>query len=372
MTIQSRLRHTIYVNKADKYILGLFWSSFIAGLLVFVTLFLATDMMSALVRHTGVTTLSFVNYYLFYLPEIIHKMIPVATLVGTVMTISTLNKGSELIALFAAGLSLFRISRYIFISILFISALDYILSDKMLPVFSKQKNYIYYTEIAKKPGQFQTIKTNRIWYRSKNNLINIKTLNSTGNKAQGLTLYFFDENWKLLQLMTANEVDLNGKQWVLHKGSISVFSTDSSFPMMTEFAQKSISMSEDAQDLRNTGRTSDLLNQSELSQFISKNKEAGLDTIRYEVEFYSKLSFALAGLVMSLLAIPFLVGEVRHSGGMVKNISICLALVMGYWILYSSGQTIGQHGQIHPILAAWGANFAMGSLGVYFLLRLRR
>lgn len=360
------------MNRADRYILGLFWTTFIAGLLVFVTLFLATDMMSALVRYAGASTESFVHYYLFYFPEILHKMIPVATVVGTVMTISTLNKGSELIALFASGLSLFRISRWIFISILLIAVLDYGLSDRMLPVFAKQKNYIYYNEIAKKPGQFQTIKTNRIWYRSKNNLFNIKTLNSTGNKAQGLTLYFFDESWKLLQLITADEVDLNGKQWVLHHGSISVFTTESSFPMLTEFKEKNISMSEDAQDLRNTGQTSDLLNQSELSQFIDKNKEAGLDTIRYEVEFYSKLSFALAGLVMSLLAIPFLVGEVRHGGSMVKNVSICLGLVMGYWILYSSAQTVGQHGQIPPFIAAWGANLIMGSLGGYFLLRLRR
>lgn len=360
------------MNRADKYILGLFWTYFVAGLLVFVTLFLATDAMSALVKFAGVSTTALLQYYLFYLPEIAHKMIPVATVVGTVMTISILNKGSELIALFASGLSLFRVSRFIFISIIVIAILDYGLSDRLLPVFSKQKNYIYYTDIAKKPGQFQTIKTNRIWYRSKNNLFNIKTLNSTGNKAQGLTLYFFDENWKLLQMITADEVDLNGKQWTLHRGSISVFEGESSFPMFTEFTEKTISMSEDAQDLRSTGQTSDLLTQSELWRFIRKNKEAGLDTIRYEVELYSKISFALAGLVMSLLAIPFLVGNARHGGGMVKNLSICLGLVMGYWILYSSAQTIGQHGQIPPFLAAWGANILMGGLGGYFLLRLRR
>lgn len=343
-----------------------------AGLLVFVTLFLATDMMSALVKFPNVSTAVYTHYYLFYIPEIAHRMIPVATVVGTVMTISILNKGSELIALFASGLSLFRVSRFIFLSILLIAVLDYGLSDRLLPVFAKQKNYIYYNEISQKPGQFQTIKTDRIWYRSRNNLFNIKTLNSTGNRAQGLTLYFFDENWKLLQLITAQEVDLNGKLWTLKDGSISVFEAQSSFPLFTEFKEKTISMTEDAQDLRSTGQTSDLLNQSELWRFIKKNKEAGLDTIRYEVELYSKISFALAGLVMSLLAIPFLVSNARHGGGMVKNLSICLGLVMAYWILYSSAQTVGQHGQIPAFLAAWGPNLIMGSLGGYFLLRLRR
>ena len=128
------------MNKADRYILSLFWTFFAAGLLVFITLFLATDMMSALVKFNGVSTSSFIQYYLFYFPEIAHKMIPVATVVGTVMTISSLNKGSELIALFASGLSLFRIARFIFISILLIAILDYGLSDRLLPVFAKQKS----------------------------------------------------------------------------------------------------------------------------------------------------------------------------------------------------------------------------------------
>ncbi len=299
-------------------------------------------------------------------------MIPVATLVGTVMTLSTLNKGSELIALFATGMSLFRICRSIFVSILLISVFDYLLSDRLLPVLNKQKNFIYYTEVTKKPDQFQTIKTDRIWYRSKNNLFNIKTLTSTGTQAQGLTVYFFDENWKLIQIIKAAEVELNGRQWLLKKGNVTLFSTESSFPMVTEFDEKTISMSEDAQDLRSTGQTSDMLTQSELSRFIDKNKQAGLDTIRYEVEFYSKFSFALAGLVMSLLSIPFLVGDIRHGGSMVKNVGICLGLVMAYWVLYSSAQTVGIHGQIPPLVAAWGANIVMLFFGSYFLLRLRK
>jgi lipopolysaccharide export system permease protein len=360
------------VNKADRYILRLYWSAFTAGLLVFVTLFLATDAMSFLNRFANADSSAIIKYYSYYFPEILHKMIPVASLVGTVMTLSTLNKGSELIALFASGMSLFRICRYVFISVLLIAGLDYLMSDRILPLFSKQKNFIYYTELVKRPEQFQTIKTDRIWYRSQNNLFNIKTLTATGNKAQGLTIYFFDESWQLIQMIKADEVELNGNQWFLKKGSVSVFANDTSFPLVTDFDSKVISMSENAQDLRNTGQTSDLLTQSELSRFIDKNKQAGLDTIRYEVEFHSKFSFVLAGLVMSLLAIPFLVGDPRHGGSMVKNVGVCLGLVMAYWVLYSSAQTIGNHGQIHPLLAAWGANILMSLLGGYFLLRLRR
>ncbi len=359
------------MNRVDKYIFGLFWSSFLAGLLIFVTLFLATDVMTNVIKYTAVDSSIFLKYYSYFIPEVIHKMLPVACVVGLVMTISTLNRGSELIALFAAGLSLFRISRWIFISIAFLGLIDFIASDRLLPMFTKQKSFTYYNEIEKKPGKFQTIKTDKIWYRSRNTIFNIKTLNTEGDVASGLTLYFFDENWNLKQLLTAKAVQMLGSNWILRDGQISVFNSESSFPLNDQFVEKSIVMTEDAQDLRSTGQTSDLLSHAELSKYISKNKEAGLDTIIYEVDYYSKLSFAMAGLVLAILALPFCVGQAR-GGGMAKNIGLVLGLVLAYWILYSSMQTMGYHGTLPVFLAAWGANIIMSSFGLFFLWRLKK
>lgn len=357
--------------RIDRYLLGLFWVAFTSGLLVFLTLFIATDAMTTLVKYREVASVIILKYYAFYSLEVVYKMLPIACVVGMVMTISSLNKGSELVALFASGLSLFRISRVIFISIFVIGIFSYYLSDQLMPVFSKQKNFIYYNEMEKKPSRFQIIKTNKIWYRSKNSIFNIKTLNAEGNKAQGLSLYFFNDTWDLVQMLTADSVLMNGRQWVLQQGSITVFDQASSFPLNDNFVEKTIVMSEDAQDLRSTGQTSDLLTQSELYRFISKNKDAGLDTIRYEVDFHSKFSFALAGLVMSLLALPFCVGKSR-GGGALKNIGISIGLVAVYWAIHSTSQTLGQHGQMNPILAAWLPNTLMLTLGIFLLLRSNR
>lgn len=357
--------------RIDRYLLGLFWTAFAAGLLVFLTLFVATDALSTLVKYKDVAGIVILKYYAFYAPDVIYKMLPIACVVGTVMTLSSLNKGSELVALFASGMSLFRISRIIFISVVIVGLFSYYLSDRLMPAFNKQKNFIYYNDLEKTPSRFQTIKTNKIWYRSKNSIFNIKTLNAEGNKAQGLSLYFFNDKWDLVQMLTADSVLMNGSQWVLKHGSITVFDKTSSFPLNDRFLEKTIVMSEDAQDLRSTGQTSDLLTQAELSRFIGKNKDAGLDTIRYEVDFHSKFSFALAGLVMSLLAMPFCVGHSR-GGGMVRNIGISIGLVVIYWIVHSTSQTMGLHGQIAPIIAAWLPNFSMVILGVFLLLRSNR
>jgi lipopolysaccharide export system permease protein len=359
------------MNRLDRYVSGLFWTYFIGGSLVFVTIFLAVDAMSTMVNHKGLELTILLEYYIYFLPEIFNKLLPVACLLATILTISTMNKANELVALFSSGMSLIRITMPLLCWVMVISLGFFFVMDKAGPAMARKKNFIFYTEIEKKPSLFSTVKTNKIWYRSKNAIFNIKTLSPQGDTAQSLTLYFFSPEWDLLQMITANKVELKGASWNLLDGSVTVFTGSSSFPLTSQFKEKTIAMGEDAKDLQSTGQTSDMLNQLELSRFIDRNKEAGLDTIRYEVDYHSKFSFMFSGLVMCLLGIPFSVGKAR-SGGTMLNVGIVIALVFGYWILLSSSLTLGTHGHLNPIMAAWAPNLLMAGLAYFFLLRLKR
>jgi lipopolysaccharide export system permease protein len=359
------------VNRIDRYTSWLFWGYFIGGTLVFVTIFTAVDAMSTLVNYNNIAPSALVQYYLYYLPEIFQKMLPIACLLGTILTLTSLNKANELVALFASGMSLLRISAPLLIWVFLISALGYFIGDRVIPVATKEKNYVFYYGIKKEPGSFSTVKTNKIWYRSRNSIFNIKTLNSKGDHAQGLTMYYFGEDWDLVQMISADTVDMKGTQWSLKNGAVTVFTKESSFPLTSQFKDKHIVMTEDSKDLQSSGQTSDMLSQSELSHFIDKNKEAGLDTLAYEVDYQAKYSFAFAGIVMSLLSIPFSVGRAR-SGGTMVNAGICLGLVFAYYVFYSSGITLGQNGAVPPIIATWAPNIIMSALAFFLLLRLKR
>lgn len=359
------------MNRIDRYISGYFWAYFFGSLLIFMTLFIAIDAMSMMVQYGGASGTAWFKYYSYVVPEVIYRMIPVACLLATIMTISTLQKGNELVALFSVGMSLFRIAIPIIVWVLICCGFVLYLSDQLLPRFSKEKNFVLYHEIRKNPSLYSTVKTDRIWYRSKDTIFNIKTLNDKSHKAQGLSLYFFNPDWDLVQIVTAEEVDLLGSQWLLKNGAVTIFSEDSSFPMTSRFTEKTIIMGEDAKDLSSTANTSESLSLSELSAFIDKNKEAGLDTISYEVDYHAKYGFALAGFVMTLLGIPFSVGKAR-SAGIMMNVGICMGLVFAYWIFYSSALTLGNHGEIPPLMAAWVPNLGFSALAIFALWRLKR
>lgn len=357
-------------NRADRYILSLFWTFFLGSLAAFVILFLAIDAMNTLVQYPGVTMNSVLRFYLMSLPEKIHQLLPIAALIGSLFTISTLSKTHELTALMSLGMSLWRVILWVIISLLGLCALSLFMSDRVLPRVTIQKNFIYFNEIKKNPSLFSMVKNERIWYRTQNHIFNIKTLNDRESTAQGLTLYSFNEGWDLIQMITADTVAFKGANWDLGQGSITVFGTDSSFPLTSDFKLKSIVMGEDSKDLAQTGSTSDTLTHQELREFIKRNKAAGLDTNKYEVDYYSKFSYSLAALVMSLLGIPFVVARSR-SGGVMSQLGVCLGLVVTYWVFYSSGITLGNHGMWTPWVAAWVPNILMGGFagGMIWLRR---
>jgi len=359
------------MNRIDRYLASLFILYFLGGLAVFISLFIAVQAMTDVVSAQGVAPAVWVRYYLYSLPEIVYRMVPVACLIGTIFTVSTIHRANELVALFTMGLSLVRITLPILILIGLIGLFQLFLSDQVMPSFAKHKNFTYYHEIRKNPSLYSIVKTNRIWYRSKNLIFNIKTLNPEQKRAQGLTLYSFDDAWNLIQMMTAAEVEFKPDNWLLKKGSVTLFTEDSSFPLTSDFNEKSIVVGEDTKDLTTSANTADILSLSELAQYIKKNKEAGLDTLRYEMDFHSKFGYAAAALVMSLLGIPFSIGKTR-SGGVFVGLGICLGLVFLYWIFYSSSMTLGAHGHLPPVVAAWLPNVATALLGYFLIRRLKR
>lgn len=346
------------MNTIDRYTIMLFWGYFIGGLLVFVTIFTAVDAMSTMVNFDGVSPTILAQYYSYGSADIIMKMLPVACLLGTILTLSNLNKSNELVALFASGMSLLRVTVPILLSVAFICLVGFYAGDRVIPRMNQQKSYIYYHFIKKNPAQFSMVRTDKIWYRSKNAIFNLQTLSKKGDRAQGLTLYFFSDEWNLLQMLTAKQVEIMGNNWNLAEGSITLFTDKSSFPLTSTFKKKSIIMGEDIQDLQSSGQTSDMLSQQELKHFIKKNKEAGLDTLSYEVDYHNKFSFAVAGLILSFLGIPFSVSRGR-SGGAMLNIGLCMVLVLIYYVLTSSATTLGQHGALSPLIVAWGPNLLM-------------
>ncbi len=264
-----------------------------------------------------------------------------------------------------------RICLPIFIAVSVVSGVFFTAADQLLPRFVQLKNYTYYHEIKKRPGQYSIVKTDRIWYRSQNTIFNIKSINRQKGVAQGLTLYQFSDDWELSQMITANRVELLGRQWKLLKGSMTLFTGSTSFPLTQNFDEKTIAIDEELGDIQSSFSSVDVLSFKDLQRYIQKNKEAGLDTVSLEVVYQDKFATLISAFVMVLLGIPFSVKSNR-SGGMLMNIGFCLLMVVIYWTLKNSALALGHHGSLPPVIAAWGPNVLMVIIGLGLVLRTKK
>jgi lipopolysaccharide export system permease protein len=351
----------------DRFIGKMFLSFFAAGLVVFSVIFLVADFTSTVARF-GVGTGVLIRFYANYLPTVIYQMVPVGCLVATIFTVSTLNKSNELVALYSFGLSLARICMPILVFVGLISVLAFWVGDRVLPVTMRNRNYIYYVEMKKKPDLFSTVKQDRIWYRSNNVIFNIGVFRPEESIAQGLTMYYFDEAWKLVQLVRARDVAINRSSWTMRDGTVTLFTEDSSFPLTRQFKEKTVSMSEDLADITTSRPSSEAMTVKELKRYIDRNRAIGLDTRSFEVDYQGKFAFAFAGFVLAILGLPFSTRSQR-AGGAMMNIAIVAGMALVYWILFSACLSLGKHGTLPPLVAAWGPNLAFFGAAAYLLKR---
>ena len=102
----------------DRYILKHFIINFFFGLLCFILIFILVDLFENLDKFLDkkLGLQKIFEFYIYFSPEIIKLIIPVAMLLASLFTISRFINYSELIAMKSAGISIFR---YLFPILLF-------------------------------------------------------------------------------------------------------------------------------------------------------------------------------------------------------------------------------------------------------------
>ena len=351
----------------DRYIASEFWRAFFISLIAFVTLFISGDTLRQGVQQQVPAAYALINT-LYQLPEIIVLLLPAACLMGTFIALSTLSRRSELIAMYSSAISLTRISFVILCLVFIICCISFIVTDRIIPPLAKKRAYFYRTVVQKKRDLHTEINQSRIWYRSKNLIYNLRAFDTKKNVIHGLAVYTFDNNFELVQQIEAKIARYVDSKWLLERGLVTIFDGDPIFPRTQKFETRAIHLNESPEDFKEIEREVETLRLKHLWRFIERNRQAGIDTDSYEVLFWSKISMALVPIIMSILAIPFGTRQDRHSG-IAKDVTICFAFIITYWLFFSGALSMGKSGAIPPVVAAWLPSLVFFVTGVVLIVR---
>ena len=181
--------------------------------------------------------------------------------------------------------------------------------------------------------------------------------------------YAFGILGELAAIGRANSAQLTEKnEWMLNNFAETVFTADG------------VRIRKVARELQQNNLTTDLLAMTEvrassldaieLYRYIQYLQKNGLNASRYQIAFWTRLSMAAGIVVMGVLALPFVLGELRSTGAGARML-IGVIIGLAYFLL---SKTMGDSGEVYnlnPFLVAWLPTIILAGVTTIALGRTR-
>lgn len=311
-----------------------------------------------------------------FIPEIIKLITPVSMLMATLFTTSKFNTYSEMTAINSAGISLYRYSVSILIFGIFVTFLSIYFNGWVVPHSNSKKLTFERTYMNKNKisGNIQNLHI----LDTDNHIISIGNYNESDKKSDNISIQIFDENnlnklnyrfdikmmlwdslrneWKFINV-AKREFDST----VYEKYTIIDTAYASEIP---EIKKIYISPSQ----IIKKQLKPDELSVTDLENFIDTMEESGQDVSKAKVDYYAKLSFPFANIIVIIFGIS-LSSNRRKSGAAIQfGISILVTFI--YLGFTKISQTFGYNGDIDPLLTAWMANIIFLAVAFINLLHV--
>lgn len=351
----------------ERYITAAYLKNFLMAIFALCALFFFQAYLSA-IYESKFSREQLLIYHLLNLPHTLVQMAPPAILIATVFTLSGMSRFNELVACYSIGVPLKKIFSLLVMVTFMISCLMLVLQDRILPLTYKKRTNFYWHEMKKQPDFFLDIKQNKVWYRSKNIIYNLRLFDPNRKIIYGMSVYTFDNDFNLLELVNAERAEFSPNGWRLMDGTVTLFNRDDPFPMTQKFSEKSLVISETPKDFQEIEKEVKGLRLKDLYRYIARIKQVGADTKNFEVEFHSKISLSFISVVMCMLGVPFSVRS-RREGGVAKDLGLGLVVTFFYWLFHSISLSMGTNGALPPILAAWLPSMIFAGLAVTLIAR---
>lgn len=295
----------------------------------------------------------------------LHLLIPVSTLLSVIYVLGSLNRNSELAAIRAAGIGMWRLTAPLWAVGAVLAAGLAVAGAYLVPDAMEAERELLEREqfrairaeggAAATGGQdkfvsFENARAGRLWL--------IARLGVTAGQAFEVTVHGFDRSGREVRTITARFAEfrqVGGRwRWTFREGRDLRFDPATgdlvAQPGFTVLSPEEFD--EDPEVMVLAAKDPDRLSFREVSRFVEHAGERGSGhQSAYVMRYHSILSAPAVCLVVIAVAIPFSVagGRVSPMIGIAKT----FGLFLGFYFLSSLCRAYGESGAIPAVLAAW-------------------
>ena len=320
-------------------------------------------------------------FYATYLPSYFSIALPIALLLSLLFVLSQLHRGNEITAMRSAGLNIFAVTRWLWVSCIIFCGISLLLNAHVVPTSIEASNRLLENfqirDEARKAASkgdlgivnsvtFDNQREGRMWFFNRYSRVT-KT-------AYGVTVSELDRARHERARLMAREayLDQATRSWVFTDGREMKFEPESGELIASvAFARKAVAQFHEEPTLMLLiDRRPAQLSLFQLRQIVEYfEAEANPKVLPYAVRYYGVLADALVPLIILGMAIPFAVAGVRVSPTV--GVSKSIGLFFFYYILNTIATSLGGSGLMDPLWAAWLPNIVLIGVATYFFARMR-
>ncbi len=288
------------------------------------------------------------QYAALQLPDVAYDIIPLALLLGSLIWMSILSGHSEVIALRMSGWSLWRLERPLLLVGLLGALLMFVLGEWVIP-FTAPMAEAMWANVSQPGASFHNMGNAGLWLRRDHDLIQIGTVGDSGKELRDVHVVGLGTGMAALKTMTkASFASFEGGRWVLHDVEVARIT-----PVQIQVSHTATQpwnidlLPSTLRSFTHPTRTMTLLT---LWRNYQSLQTGALNMNRFALAFWQRLSYPWVGLVMILLAVPFVTRNPR-GGGLAARVMVGLVLGLGFHFLTEMSGYISVSGGIPPIVA---------------------
>lgn len=308
-------------------------------------------------------------YYSYVIPNCLCTVLPISFFISVLYLLNDMQAHNEVVALRASGMTVFQITRSLWIAAVMLMFFMGIFNAFVLPYASDKMQSILkkieYDYQIKQGGSREQLGMQ--WHLCLHNekaghLWHIRTFSLYTLRGNHVTLSL-TENGREVERIEAKDVAYEAGKWKFYKGKRWLFSQEAFVPKrFIPFENWELQCEETPQLMSYLYKPVKYLGAGELKRIIEFVPEDNPRFLEHRIKYFSILSSPLICLMVVLLAIPFSLSGVRTNP--MVGVSKAASLFFVYYVVGSIGKMLGTQNTLSPWVAAWFPNLFMLILGV--------
>ncbi|MBC7216859.1 MAG: LptF/LptG family permease [Candidatus Caldatribacterium sp.] len=355
------------MHTLDRYVIRQTSGSFLFGVFLFVAILSAGDLLFRLARmwlREGLPGGKVVAIFFLSLPQLLVYVLPMALLLGILLVVGRMAGDSEVVALRASGVSLFRFFLPFFLFSLWVCAGTIVLQEVALPLSALKLKEVWEEGMVSSWPVAE-----RTFFRDASEegverLFYVREVDARNALLEGVVVQEYTGE-KLRRIINAERARVSEGRWVFENGVYYEVNDKGEVERVVRFAREEAKTRETMEEILKTKKRPQEMSFSELRVYVEREKARGQDTKHLEILLWHKTAIPFAAPVFALIGVAL--GVTSPRSGKALGIGLSILVVFGYYVLFSIMSTLAEGGVLSPLWGTWVTN-VIGALGGGMLL----